>query len=42
MMNSGISKLSPFKKDPKKRATISVASVASRLKSTPKPTRMVK
>lgn len=32
-MNSGMSKLSPFKKDPKQRATIKVKTVADRLMS---------
>lgn len=36
-MNSGMSKLSPFKKDPKQRVTIKVMTVADRLKQGVKP-----
>lgn len=36
-MNSGISKLSPFKKDPKQKVALSVATVSSRLKARAKP-----
>lgn len=36
MMNSGMSKLSPGKKDPKQKMMLSVATVASRLKQRPK------
>lgn len=32
MMNSGISKLSPFKKDPMQRVALSAKTVSSRLK----------
>lgn len=31
-MNSGMSKLSPFKKDPKQKVALKVATVSSRLK----------
>jgi hypothetical protein len=36
-MNSGITKLSPFKKDPKQKVALKVATVASRLKQRAKP-----
>lgn len=36
MMNSGFTKLSPYKKDPKQRATIKVQTVADRLIQRPK------
>lgn len=37
MIASGISKLHPGKKDPKQKMMLSVATVANRLKSRPKP-----
>lgn len=37
MMNSGISKLSPYKKDRMHHAAQSVASVSQKLKNRPKP-----
>lgn len=42
MMNSGMQKLSPFKKDPRQKLVLPVTTVSARLKKSHKPVPHVK